>query len=70
MENSKQSTPKKHVGNFLAWLKGYDKFGQPVGLTINGDSEFKTLAGGAASIALGIFLIYIVTISFIPVYLS
>jgi hypothetical protein len=67
MNNGGKKEPKKLARNFLAWLKAYDKFGQPVGLTINGDSEFKTLEGGAASVALGIFLVYIVTISFIPV---
>jgi hypothetical protein len=38
----KKSSSKKYVSNFLVWLKGYDKFGLPVGLAINGDSEFKT----------------------------
>jgi len=51
----------------MHWLKAYDKFGQPVGLTINGDSEFKTIYGGVASLALGIYIIWIVVISFIPV---
>ena len=63
-------SPKKHGSNFLAWLKGYDQFGQPVGLTINGDSEFKTIAGGAASIALGIYMIWILIFSLTPVILK
>ena len=71
MENRKKKfNPKKRVNNFLLWVKSYDKFGLPVGLAINGASEFKTLAGGASSVALGIFVIYIVSISFIPVYLK
>ena len=55
------------MGNFLAWLKSYDKFGQPVGLTINGDSEFKTQAGGVASLALAIYMIWILIFSLTPV---
>ena len=54
--------------NFLTWLKKYDLFGQPVGLTINGNSDYKTLAGGAASVLLSIFMTYIFVISYIPVF--
>ena len=59
--------PKQHASNFLACLKSYDKFGQPVGLTINGDSEFKTLAGGVATLALAIYMIWILIFSLTPV---
>lgn len=54
--------------NFLTWLKKCDLFGQPVGLTINGNSDYKTLAGGAASVLLSIFMTYIFVISYIPVF--
>jgi hypothetical protein len=67
-KNSKTAKrPKQHASNFLAWLKSYDKFGQPVGLTINGDSEFKTQAGGVASLALAIYMIWILIFSLTPV---
>ena len=63
------SNLQKSVHNFLSFLKSFDNFGKPVGLTIDGEGEFKTLYGGAASIGLGIYLIYILVINFIPVIL-
>jgi hypothetical protein len=50
---------KKSAHNFLSFIRSYDNFGKPVGLTIDGESEFKTLYGGAASIGLSVYLIYI-----------
>ncbi len=66
MEKTPKSQ-KNHASNFLAWLKSYDKFGQPVGLTINGNSEFKTIYGGLASLTLGIYMIWILVFSLTPV---
>ena len=60
---------KKNWNNFLTYLKSWDQFGKPVGLTIDGEGEFKTLYGSAASIGLGIYMIRIFIISFIPVVL-
>ena len=67
--NKTSSNLQKSVHNFLSFLKSFDNFGKPVGLTIDGEGEFKTLYGVAASIVLGIYLIYILVISFIPVIL-
>ena len=67
--NSPQNNLKKSYHSFLSFLKGLDQFGKPVGLTIDGEGEFKTIYGGAASVGIGIYLIRIFVLSFIPVIL-
>ena len=52
----------------LAYLRSWDQFGQPVGLTINGESEFKTLYGSAASILLAGYMLYVLVIAYTPVF--
>jgi len=59
---------KKIGNNFFEFLKDFDQFGKPVGLTINGDGEFKTVIGSIASIALAIYMIRILIISITPVF--
>ena len=54
----------------MTWLKSFDHFGKPVGLTIDGEAEFKTLAGGSLTILLACYLIFILIRSFIPVFLN
>jgi hypothetical protein len=61
---------QKTKNNFLKWLKSFDHFGKPVGLTIDGETEFKTLAGGSLTIILACYLIFILIQSFIPVFLN
>ncbi len=68
-DNSSRSSFKKTYHSFLSFLKGLDQFGKPVGLTIDGEGEFKTVYGGAASVGIGIYLIRIFVVSFIPVIL-
>jgi len=67
MDNAKKQQTKN---NFLTWLKSFDHFGKPVGLTIDGEAEFKTLAGGSLTILLACYLIFILIRSFIPVFLN
>ena len=73
MENSKSDNchtkngNKKNFGSLLAHLRNWDQFGQPVGLTINGESEFKTLYGSAASIGLAAYMLYILVLAYTPV---
>jgi hypothetical protein len=60
--NRNKKRDKKNFGSLLAYLKSWDQFGQPVGLSINGESEFKTLYGSIASIGLGIYMFCILMV--------
>jgi hypothetical protein len=57
----------KNFGSLLSYLRSWDQFGQPVGLTIDGESEFKTLYGSAASIGLAAYMLYILVLAYTPV---
>jgi len=46
----------KKLTTFLNYLRSWDSFGRQVGLTINGDSAFKTLYGSMATLALTIYI--------------
>ena len=65
--NRNKKRDKKNFGSMLAYLKSWDQFGQPVGLTIKGESEFKTLYGSAASIGLAAYMLYILVLAYTPV---
>jgi len=65
---SLQNGKSKIWGKFLNYVRSWDSFGRKVGLTHQGDSEYKTLYGSFASIGLGIFIIRLVLLSFIPVF--
>ena len=56
--------------SFLDWLKSYDQFGKPVGLTIDGEDVFKTLQGGIVSVGFMAYILYLFIIAFIPVFLG
>jgi hypothetical protein len=74
MDNSKSGKRatkngyKKNFGSLLAYFRSWDQFGQPVGLTIDGESEFKTLYGSAASIGLAGYMLYILVLAYTPVF--
>jgi len=55
----KVSFLKKAAYNFTNFIKSKDSFGVPVGLTIKGESEFKTLYGGILSLCLKIYFVYL-----------
>lgn len=63
-----ESKLKKHLRNFLNYLTTWDQYGVPVGLTLNGESHYKTIYGAIATIALGIYMIYIMKVSMVPVF--
>jgi hypothetical protein len=73
MDNNKsgnrhtKNVHKKNFGSLLSYLRSWDQFGQPVGLTIDGESEFKTLYGSAASIGLAAYMLYILVLAYTPV---
>ena len=56
--------------SFLAWLRSYDQFGKPVGLTMDGDDVFKTLQGGIVSVGFMTYIYYLFITSLIPVVLG
>ena len=59
MSEKKSNFFEKSAHNFLSFIKSFDQFGKPVGLTIKGESEFKTLYGGILSVGLQIYFIII-----------
>ena len=63
-----ESKLKKHLRNFLNYLTTWDQYGVPVGLTLNGESNFKTIYGAIASIGLGIYMIRVMMFVLMPVY--
>ena len=67
MSEKKSNFFEKSAHNFLSFIKSFDQFGKPVGLTIKGESEFKTLYGGILSVMLQIYFTYILVMAFIPV---
>jgi len=53
---------KKIGNNFLEYIRNFDQFGKPVGLTINGEGEYKTVYGSIVSLCLVIYILYILVI--------
>jgi len=46
---------KRTAHSFVDFIKSKDAYGVPVGLTIKGESEYKTFYGGLISLALNIY---------------
>jgi len=51
----KDSFLKKTAYSFVDFIKRLDAYGVPVGLTIKGESEYKTFYGGIISLCLKIY---------------
>jgi len=53
---------------FDQFLKSWDQFGVSVGLTIAGDSKFRSVFGGLCSLAYIAYISYWAFINLIPVF--
>jgi len=62
-----RSKVRRQWGKFLDYVTTWDQYGVPVGLTLNGESHFKTIYGALASIGLGIYMIRILWFTLSPV---
>jgi len=64
----KENKAKKRWGKFLDYVTSWDQYGVQVGLTLNGESHYKTIYGAIATFALGIYMTRIMYISMMPVF--
>ena len=48
----KQYTTNMCTSNCLKKVKSYDSFGAPIGVTFNGDADYKTTFGGFVTVFL------------------
>jgi len=55
----KKSKAAKVGKNMLAYLKSWDQFGHPVGLSLGGDSKYKTMCGSIATLALACIIVWV-----------
>jgi len=53
--SAKDSSLKKTAYSFVDYIKSKDAYGVPIGLTIKGESEYKTFYGGIISLCLQIY---------------
>ena len=51
----------------LAYFKSWDMFGHPVGLSIQGEEEFKTYYGSIATLLLTIYMLFVLYVAFEPI---
>lgn len=51
------------------FIKVFDLFGYPVSLTVDGSKSYKTVQGGAVSLAYLVYFFYSLVIALIPVFL-
>jgi len=60
---------KKKGANCTNFVKDRDSFGIPVGLTYQGETHYKTLLGGIATIAFSVYVGYVGYYSMMPAFL-
>jgi len=67
VKTKNQQRDKNIARNMLAYLRSWDQFGHPVGLSIDGESEYKTLYGSIATLILIIYMAYVSVLAFEPI---